>query len=125
MSLSHFPKWPKHGNATFGGFTASLGYIMTPGGGWRRPWGNQGSNSHCGQGPAETGGFWASDLQTGLMSWLESGPGVALVWLWGGFGVALGWLCTPESMPSICLVYGLAVALGGLSVQGSGVRGDR
>jgi hypothetical protein len=27
--------------------------------------------------------------------------------------VTLGWLCTPESMPSICLVYGFAVALGG------------
>src|ERR1039458_1624837 len=32
----------------------------------------------------------------------------------GGFGVALRWLCTPESMPSICLVYGFVVALGGL-----------
>ena len=40
----------------------------------------------------------------------------------GGFGVALGWLCTPEYMPSICLVYGFAVASGGLSVQGSGFR---
>src|ERR1035438_1270519 len=27
------------------------------------------------------GGFCASDLQTGLISWLESGLGVALVWL--------------------------------------------
>jgi hypothetical protein len=27
--------------------------------------------------------------------------------------VALGWLWTPESMPSICLVYGSVVALGG------------
>ena len=26
--------------------------------------------------------------------------------------VALGWLCSPESMPSICLVYGFGVALG-------------
>ena len=39
--------------------------------------------------------------------------GGALVEPWGGLGVALGWLCTPESMPSICLVYGLVVALGG------------
>src|ERR1035441_889121 len=47
---------------------------------------------------------------------------MALVWLWYGFGVALVWLCTPESMPSICLLYGFAVALGGLRpflVQGS------
>src|ERR1039458_1584946 len=28
--------------------------------------------------------------------------------------MALWGLCSPESMPSICLVYGLAVALGGL-----------
>jgi hypothetical protein len=27
----------------------------------------------------------------------------------------LGWLCTPESMPSICLVYGFEVALGGFA----------
>ena len=40
--------------------------------------------------------------------------GVALGWPWGGFEVALRWLCTPESMPSICLQYGLGVALGGL-----------
>jgi hypothetical protein len=41
---------------------------------------------------------------------------------WCGFGGALGWLCTPESMPSICLLYGFGVALGGLPpflVQGS------
>jgi uncharacterized protein (TIGR03067 family) len=31
----------------------------------------------------------------------------------GGFGGALGWLCTPESMPSICLVYAFVVALYG------------
>jgi hypothetical protein len=36
---------------------------------------------------------------------------LALVWPWCGLGVALGWLCTPESMPSICLVYGFVVAL--------------
>src|SRR5674476_326518 len=57
--------------------------------------------------------------------------GVALVWLWWRFGVALGWLwgpnrlaisrlwcgfmmalgclCTPEYMPSICLLYGLSL----------------
>ena len=29
--------------------------------------------------------------------------------------MALGWLCTPESMPSICLQYGLGVALGGFA----------
>src|ERR1035441_2935326 len=48
--------------------------------------------------------------------WLWCGFGVALVWLWCGFEVALGWLCTPEYMPSICLVYGFAVASGGLPV---------
>src|ERR1035438_4461911 len=53
-------------------------------------------------------------------SWPWCSLGVALVWLWCGFGVALGWLCTPEYMPSICLLYGFAVALGGLSVQGLG-----
>src|ERR1035438_3741628 len=37
-------------------------------------------------------------------------------------GVALGWLCTPEDMPSICLLYGFAVALGGLSVQAQSLR---
>ena len=47
-----------------------------------------------------------------------------------GFEVALRWLCTPESMPSICLLYGFGVALGGLPpflVQGSRfeVRGSR
>jgi hypothetical protein len=31
--------------------------------------------------------------------------------------VALGCLCTPESMPSICLVYGLDMALGGSHPQ--------
>ena len=41
--------------------------------------------------------------------------------------MALGWLCTPESMPSICLVYGFAVALGGFArpsarLSGSGVH---
>src|ERR1035438_4749239 len=73
-----------------------------------------------------------------VLVWLWCGFGVALVWLWWGLGVALVgpwcgfggalvWLCTPESMPSICLLYGFAVALGGLSVQGSGfrVQGDR
>ena len=45
--------------------------------------------------------------------WPWCGLGVALVWLWCGFGVALVWLCTPEYMPSICLLYGFAVALGG------------
>jgi hypothetical protein len=49
------------------------------------------SNSHCGQGPREIGGFCASDLQTGLISWFESGLGVVLGWSWGGLGVALGW----------------------------------
>src|ERR1039458_9520777 len=46
------------------------------------------------------------------------GFGGALVGLWWSFGVALWWLWTPEYMPSICLLYGFAVALGGLSVQG-------
>src|ERR1017187_7903553 len=55
-------------------------------------------------------------LATGFgvaLGWLGGGFGVALGWLWCGLGVALGWLCTPESMPSICLQYGFAVALGG------------
>src|ERR1022692_3902277 len=56
------------------------------------------------------------------LRWLVGGLWVAWRWLSVGFGVALGWLCTPESMPSICVVYGLGVALGGLSVQGSGFR---
>ena len=49
--------------------------------------------------------------------WLWGRIGVALRWLWCGFRVALGWLCTPESMPSICLVYGFVVACGGLARQ--------
>src|ERR1035438_9291321 len=57
-----------------------------------------------------------------VLVWLWCGFGVALVGPWCGFGGALVWLCTPESMPSICLLYGFAVALGGLSVQGSGFR---
>src|ERR1017187_7441294 len=48
--------------------------------------------------------------------WLWCGFGVALGWPWGGFAVALGWRCTPESMPSICLVYGFEVALKWLAV---------
>ena len=47
---------------------------------------------------------------------------MALMWLWWRFRVALAWLWTPEYMPSICLLYGFAVALGGLQpflVQGS------
>src|ERR1039457_3328932 len=39
--------------------------------------------------------------------------GGALVEPWWSLGGALGWLCTPDSMPSICLQYGLGVALGG------------
>src|ERR1039458_3415745 len=57
------------------------------------------------------------------VSRLWCGFGVAWGWLWwrlvvawgwlgGGFRVALGWLWTPESMPSICLLYGFGVALG-------------
>src|ERR1039457_220301 len=48
------------------------------------------------------------------IGWLSVGFEVALGWLWWSLGVALGWLCTPESMPSICLLYGFGVALGGL-----------
>src|ERR1017187_8261070 len=44
------------------------------------------------------------------LGWPWGGLGAALEWPWGGLGVALGWLCTPESMPSICLLYGLGVA---------------
>src|ERR1035438_3040483 len=67
----------------------------------------------------------------GALVWLWWSLGVALVepwggfggalrWLWGSLGVALVWLCTPESMPSICLVYGSGVALGGFLPQVSG-----
>jgi hypothetical protein len=35
-SLTHFPKWPKHGKAAFCRFTVSLDYISRSGGGWRR-----------------------------------------------------------------------------------------
>ena len=69
------------------------------------------SNSHCGQGPAETGGFCASDLQTSLMSWLESGLGVALVWPWCGFGVALVWLWGGSGVALVWLWGGFGVAL--------------
>src|ERR1022692_3483176 len=69
------------------------------------------SNSHCGQGPAETGGFCASDLQTGLISWLESGLGVALVWLWCGFGVALVWLWCGFGVALVWLWCGFDMAL--------------
>ena len=48
--------------------------------------------------------------------WLWGGFGGALVEPWGSLGVALGWLCTPESMPSICLLYGFVVALGGFTL---------
>src|ERR1035437_3418986 len=40
---------------------------------------------------------------------------VAVGWPWGGFRAALGCLCTPESMPSICILYGFGVALGGFA----------
>ena len=53
------------------------------------------------------GGFWVA------WGWLWGAYRLAIKWLWCGFGVALGWLCTPESMPSICLLYGFGVALGG------------
>src|ERR1035438_9378090 len=46
--------------------------------------------------------------------------GGALVWLWCGLGVALRCLCTPESMPSICLVFGFGVALDGFRWPGTG-----
>src|ERR1035438_7940747 len=78
-----------------------------------------------GQGSALPGAKFVFPGFEVALRWLWCGFGVALVWLWCGFGVALvgpwwghggalGWLCTPESMPSICLVYGFAVALGGL-----------
>jgi hypothetical protein len=54
-------------------------------------------------------------MDTLALVWLWCGFGVALVWLWCGLGVALVWLCTPESMPSICPVYGFVVALGGFA----------
>jgi len=64
----------------------------------------------CGQGPGKTGGFCASDLQTGLINRLESGLGVALGYACWSLVGALGWLWTPESVPSLCLDKGLVVA---------------
>jgi hypothetical protein len=37
--------------------------------------------------------------------------------LCGSLGVALGWLSVPESMPSLCLLYGFVMALSGRSTQ--------
>src|ERR1039458_2073025 len=54
---------------------------------------------------------------TPFRRWLWCGFGGALVEPWWSLGVALWWLCTPESMPSICLLYGFAVALGGSARQ--------
>src|ERR1035441_404631 len=62
--------------------------------------------------PPYVGSYFLRDCQERI-----PGFGVALVWLWCGFGVALVWLCTPESMPSICLVYGFGLAWGGFRVQ--------
>src|ERR1035441_2442390 len=72
--------------------------------------------------PSETSRRWLWYGFGMALVWLWYGFGMALVWLWCGFGVALGWLCTPEYMPTICLLYGFAVALGGLSAQGSGFK---
>src|ERR1039458_2578526 len=72
--------------------------------------------------PSKTSRRWLWSGFGGALGWLWSGFGVALVWLWCGLEVALGWLCTPEYMPSICLLYGFGVALGGLSAQGSGFK---
>ena len=47
---------------------------------------------------------------------LWGGSVLQSIWLCGRLVVALGWLCTPESVPSLCLVYGFLVALGGQSV---------
>jgi hypothetical protein len=46
----------------------------------------------------------------GALGWPWGGSLVPSRWLCGGLGVALRWLCIPESMPSICLVYGSEVA---------------
>src|ERR1019366_10185243 len=81
---------------------------------------------------SETGAQAAQEPRKGnrgfevALVWLWCGFGVALVWLWCGFEVpigwlsvgfevALGWLWTPEYMPSICLLYGFAVAFGGFA----------
>ena len=48
---------------------------------------------------------------------------MALCGFWGRLEVALGWLWTPESMPSIWLVYGFDLALGGLGWPD--IRGSR
>jgi hypothetical protein len=37
-SLTHFPKWRRHGKAAFRPSAVSLGYIIRLRGGWRRPW---------------------------------------------------------------------------------------
>src|ERR1039457_3746131 len=57
---------------------------------------------------------WLEGRMSVALVWLWCGFGVALVWPWCGLRVALGCLCTPESMPSICLLYAFGVALGGL-----------
>src|ERR1035438_8271621 len=106
MSLSHFPKCPKHGNATFGRFTASLGYIR------RRLEALLGvSRQQFSLWPRPRGNRWLLGLRlTNWPDWL------ALVWLWCGFGgalvepwwslgVALGWLCGGFVLRSLCLVY--------------------
>ena len=51
------------------------------------------------------------------LGWLWWSLGGALVEPWWSLGVALWWLCTPESMPSIWLVYGFVVALGGFEMN--------
>jgi hypothetical protein len=85
---------------------------------WRWLW--------CGFGVALVWLWWRFRV---ALEWLWSPNRLAISRLWCGFMMALGCLCTPEYMPSICLLYGFAVALGGLQpflVQGSrfDVRGS-
>src|ERR1035441_10679145 len=58
---------------------------------------------------------WLNLLPSRRFASRRSRTGFSWCRFWGGFGVAVVWLCTPESMPSICLVYGLGVALGGFA----------
>jgi hypothetical protein len=45
------------------------------------------------------------------LGWLCGGSLLPSRWLCGRLRVALSGLCTPESVPSLCLVYGFVVAL--------------
>src|ERR1035438_1578354 len=54
------------------------------------------------------GSAYATDAPAVCLNIGQCSPSqhLACTWLCGGFKVAFWWLCTPESMPSICLLYG-------------------